>query len=92
MISPWHLLFFDKKMTLLCQPLVTWHEMGEAEAAITTGQGTACSLMAEVHDWNPEGWWFKPQRSHDKSRRAVWALVHGPQPPDAPGEIVPCLV
>ena len=34
----------------------------------------ACSLVAKVHDWDPEGWWFKPQCSHDKIHAAVGPL------------------
>ena len=34
----------------------------------------ACSLVLNVHDWDPEGWWFKPRCSHDEIRTAVGHL------------------
>ena len=34
----------------------------------------ACSLVPNVHDWDLEGWWFKPHCSHDKISAAVEPL------------------
>ena len=34
-------------------------------AARNIGHWAVCSIVADIHDRDPEGWWFKPQRSTD---------------------------
>ena len=36
--------------------------------------GKGVVLVAEVLDWVPEGWWFKPRRSHNTVSAAVGPL------------------
>ena len=37
-------------------------------------KGQPYNLVAKVHDWDPERWWFKPQYGHDKIHAAVGPL------------------
>ena len=33
--------------------------------------GPACTLVAKVHDWDAEGWWFKSQCGYDEIHAAA---------------------
>ena len=52
------------------------------------GNWAVCSLVAKVHDWDLEFWWFKSRCGHDKIRTPVEAL----NPALLQEGIVPCLV
>ncbi|KAG9355363.1 hypothetical protein JZ751_000201 [Albula glossodonta] len=44
---------------------------------------------AVVKDWDPRGWWLKPQSSHSKNTIAVGPLSKAPNPTLLPGGIGP---
>ncbi|KAG9346804.1 hypothetical protein JZ751_007145 [Albula glossodonta] len=50
------------------------------------------SLLAKVRDWDPRGWWPKPQSSHSRNTIAVGPLSKALNPTLLPGEIGPWLV
>ncbi|KAG9339274.1 hypothetical protein JZ751_023974 [Albula glossodonta] len=51
----------------------------------------ACSPMVKVHDWDPCGWWLKPQSSHSKNTIAVGPLSKALNPTLLPGGTGPWL-
>ena len=50
---------------------------------------TAERLVGKVHDWDPEGWWFKPRCSHDKIHAAVGPLNKALNPTLLQGGLYP---
>ena len=56
---------------------------------VASAAAIACSLVAKVHDWDREGWWFKPRCSHNKISAAVEPLSKALNPTLLQGGLSP---